>query len=314
MAGVRWAQRPARGVRGPSCQEVTVEERTPRPDELDPVERIGVDELRALQLDRLRHSLRHAYDDVPHYRHAFDALGAHPDDLREPADLARFPFTTKAELRENYPFGMFAVPRERVARLHASSGTTGRPTVVGYTRARPRHLGEAHGPLDPRRRGPPRRPGARRVRLRAVHRRARRALRRRGVGLHRRPGLRRHDRASGHADPRPRTGGRHGDPELHARHRGRDGTPGRRPRATSLRVGVFGAEPWTEDMRRELEQRLDMHALDIYGLSEVMGPGWRSSAWRPGTACTCGRTTSTRRSSIRSPRRCCPTGSGASWC
>ena len=105
------------------------------PGELEPIETASVDELRALQLERLRWSLRHAYQNVPYYREAFDAAGAHPDDVRDLADLGRFPFTTKASLRENYPFGMFAVPRERVSRIHASSGTTGRPTVVGYTAA-----------------------------------------------------------------------------------------------------------------------------------------------------------------------------------
>src|SRR5215210_1767898 len=100
---------------------------------LDPPERMSVDELRAVQLDRLRWSLRHAYENVPHYRKAFDAAGVHPDDCKDLADLAQFPFTSKQDLRDNYPFGMFAVPREQVARVHASSGTTGRPTVVGYT-------------------------------------------------------------------------------------------------------------------------------------------------------------------------------------
>src|SRR5689334_18509071 len=103
--------------------------------DLEPIERASAGELRALQLSRLRWSLRHAYANVPHYRAAFDAAGAHPDDLRELADLARFPFTGKADLRDNYPFGMFAVPRTEVSRIHASSGTTGRPTVVGYTAA-----------------------------------------------------------------------------------------------------------------------------------------------------------------------------------
>ena len=109
----------------------------PQPDspsgELEPIERASIDELRALQLDRLRWSLRHAYLNVPHYRAAFDAAGVHPDDCKDLADLARFPFTSKADLRENYPVGLFAVPREQVSRVHASSGTTGRATVVGYT-------------------------------------------------------------------------------------------------------------------------------------------------------------------------------------
>src|SRR5690242_6591141 len=106
---------------------------SPRPGDLEPIETASRDELTALQLTRLRWTLRHAYDNVPHYRAAFDAAGVHPDDCRDLSDLARFPFTGKADLRENYPFGMFAVPRERVVRVHASSGTTGRPTVVGYT-------------------------------------------------------------------------------------------------------------------------------------------------------------------------------------
>ncbi len=110
-----------------------MQDRTPRPEDLDPIERASVDELRALQLERLQWSLHHAYENVPHYRAAFEAAGVHPDDCTQLADLARFPFTTKADLRENYPFGMFAVPREQVSRIHASSGTTGRPTVVGYT-------------------------------------------------------------------------------------------------------------------------------------------------------------------------------------
>src|SRR6187455_1849257 len=110
-----------------------MQDRTPDQATLDPVERVSVDELRALQLERLQWSLRHAYDNVAHYRAAFEAAGVHPDDCRELADLARFPFTTKADLRDNYPFGMFAVPREQIVRIHASSGTTGKPTVVGYT-------------------------------------------------------------------------------------------------------------------------------------------------------------------------------------
>jgi phenylacetate-CoA ligase len=107
---------------------------SPKPGDLEPIETASQDELQALQLERLRRSLRHAYENVPHYRGSFDAAGVGPEDCRELADLARFPFTTKQDLRENYPFGMFAVPRDQVVRVHASSGTTGRPTVVGYTR------------------------------------------------------------------------------------------------------------------------------------------------------------------------------------
>src|SRR3954467_10329706 len=106
----------------------------PPPESLDPAARMAVDELRALQLERLQSTLRHAYEHVPHYRRSFDAAGVHPDDCRSLEDLATFPFTTKQDLRENYAFGMFAVPREQVSRVHASSGTTGRPTVVGYTK------------------------------------------------------------------------------------------------------------------------------------------------------------------------------------
>ena len=156
--------------------------RRPLPGELEPIERASLDELRALQLERMRWTVKHAYDNVPHYRRAFEAKGVHPDDLKDLADLARFPFTVKGDLRDHYPFGMLAVPRERVARIHASSGTTGKPTVVGYTLrdidtwARP---GRA---LDPRRRRPARRHRPRRLRLRSLHRRPRRALRRRAPG------------------------------------------------------------------------------------------------------------------------------------
>ena len=108
-------------------------QRIPQPGELDPIERASRDELQALQLERLKWSLKHAYDNVPHYRRAFDEAGVHPDDLKTLADLAKFPFTEKKTLRDNYPFGLFAVPREQVVRVHASSGTTGKPTVVGYT-------------------------------------------------------------------------------------------------------------------------------------------------------------------------------------
>ena len=110
-----------------------MEDLTPRPGDLEPIETASIDELRSLQVGRMQWSLRHAYDNVPHYRAAFDAAGVHPDDCKELADLAKFPFTVKADLRDNYPFGMFAVPQDQVSRIHASSGTTGKPTVVGYT-------------------------------------------------------------------------------------------------------------------------------------------------------------------------------------
>ena len=127
-----------------------MQDRTPDPSELDPIERASIDELQALQLERLQTTLHRVYEHVPHYRSAFDAAGVHPDDLHELADIARFPFTSKADLRQNYPFGMFAVPRTQIARLHASSGTTGRPTVVGYTAEDIDDVGGADGPLHPR--------------------------------------------------------------------------------------------------------------------------------------------------------------------
>ncbi|MDM4718977.1 phenylacetate--CoA ligase [Micromonospora sp. WMMA1363] len=250
-----------------------MEDRTPRPEELEPIERAGVDELRTLQLERLRRSLRHAYDTVPHHRRAFATADVHPDDCRDLADLARFPFTTKADLRDNYPYGMFAVPRERIARLHASSGTTGRPTVVGYTagdvrtwaRLMARSIRAAGG-----------RPGDR------VHVAYGYGLFTGGLGAH-------YGAEELGCTVIPVSGGmterqvlliRDLEPEIimvtpsymlaivdEMERQGVD------PRTTSLRVGIFGAEPWTEDMRREMERRLDLHAVDIYGLSEVMGPG-----------------------------------------
>ncbi|MCY4725635.1 phenylacetate--CoA ligase [Nocardioides sp. STR2] len=246
---------------------------TPRPGDLDPVETAPIEELRALQLERLRWSVRHAYDNVAHYRRAFDEAGVTPDDVRSLEDLARLPFTTKATLRDNYPFGMFAVPREDVVRLHASSGTTGKPTVVGYTR----------DDLD--------------MWADVVARSIRAAGGRRGMVLHNAYGYGLFTGGLGaHAGAErlgctvvPVSGGMTQrqvqlildfEPdvimvtpsymlsildELEAQ--------GVDPRSTSLKVGIFGAEPWTNDMRREMEERTDMHAVDIYGLSEVIGPG-----------------------------------------
>jgi phenylacetate-CoA ligase len=245
----------------------------PEEDSLDPAERMGVDELRSLQLQRLQCTLRRAYERVPHYRRAFDEAGVHPDDCRELADLARFPTTSKADLRENYPFGMFAVPREQVRRVHASSGTTGLPTVVGYTAAdldvwatvMARSIRAAGG-----------RPGD------VVHNAYGYGLFTGGLGAH--YGAERLGctvvPVSGGMTPRQVQLIRDFAPDIFM------GTPsymltvideleqqGVDPRSTSLRIGIFGAEPWTEQMRRELEERLDIHAVDIYGLSEVMGPG-----------------------------------------
>ena len=240
---------------------------------LEPIERASVDELRALQLQRLRWSLRHAYDNSTVYRRKFDEAGVHPDDCRSLADLARFPFTTKADLRDSYPFGMFAVPRDQVVRVHASSGTTGKPTVVGYTArdidtwstvvARSIRAG-----------------GARRGDM--VHVSYGYGLFTGGLGAHygaEKLGLTVVPFGGGQterqvqliqdfkpdiimvtpsymlaiADEMERQGMRAAD--------------------CSLRIGIFGAEPWTNDMRRAIEQRVGITAVDIYGLSEVMGPG-----------------------------------------
>ena len=201
----------------------------PRPDLYDEAERWSVDELRARQLERLQWSVRHAFDHVEHYRKAFEDRGVHPDDIRSLEDTRLLPFTSKADLRANYPFGMFAVPREQVSRVHASSGTTGKPTVVGYTARGPADVVVADGPVDPRSRGPSRRRPPRGLRLRPVHRRARRALRRGGARLHRRAGLRRADRAAGPADHRLRAARDHGDAVVLPVGAGRDGAGGHRP-------------------------------------------------------------------------------------
>ena len=250
-----------------------MEDLSPRPEDLEPIETASVDELRALQTERLRWSVRHAYDNVAHYRASFDAAGAHPDDVRELADLAKLPFTSKADLRDNYPFGMFAVPRVQVVRVHASSGTTGKPTVVGYTRddidmwatVMARSIRAAGG-----------RPGH------VLHNAYGYGLFTGGLGAH-------YGAEKLGCTVVPVSGGmterqvqliQDFEPDLimvtpsymlsvidEMERQGID------PRLTSLKVGIFGAEPWTNDMRREMEQRLDMHAVDIYGLSEVIGPG-----------------------------------------
>jgi phenylacetate-CoA ligase len=245
------------------------------PDEtlLDPAERLSVDELRALQLERLQWTLRHAYENVPHYRQAFDAAGVHPDDCRELADLARFPTTSKADLRDNYPFGMFAVPQDQVRRVHASSGTTGRPTVVGYTErdidtwatVMARSIRAAGG-----------RPGDK------LHNAYGYGLFTGGLGAH--YGAEKLGctviPVSGGMTPRQVQLITDFQPRIimvtpsymltvidEFEKQGLD------PRASSLEIGIFGAEPWTEQMRLEMEERAGIHAVDIYGLSEVMGPG-----------------------------------------
>jgi phenylacetate-CoA ligase len=245
----------------------------PDPALLDDAERMRVDELRALQLRRLQESLRHAYEHVPHYRRAFEAAGVHPDDCRELADLARFPTTGKADLRENYPFGMFAVPREQVRRVHASSGTTGRPTVVGYTE---RDLDTWATVMARSIRAAGGRAGD------VLHNAYGYGLFTGGLGAH-------YGGEKLGCTVVPVSGGmtpRQVQLITDFRPRIVMVTPsymltvidefeaqGLDPRASSLEIGIFGAEPWTEQMRREMEERLDIHAVDIYGLSEVMGPG-----------------------------------------
>lgn len=247
--------------------------RIPKPGELDPIETASRDELQALQLERLRWSLQHAYDHVPHYKAAFDAKGVHPSDLKTLADLAKFPFTTKHDLRANYPFGLFAVPREKMARIHASSGTTGKPTVVGYTLqdidnwanlvARSiRASGGRAGDL--------------------VHVAYGYGLFTGGLGAH-------YGAERLGCTVIPMSGGQTEKqvqlitdfkPDIimvtpsymqvlieEFRRQGLDA------RESSLKIGIFGAEPWTEAMRRDIEQGAGIDAVDIYGLSEVMGPG-----------------------------------------
>ena len=246
---------------------------TPPRNTLDPIEIASRDEIASLQLERMKWSLRHAYDNVPFYRQSFDAAGVHPDDLKELSDLSRFPFTVKTDLRDNYPFGMFAVPRENVARIHASSGTTGQPTVVGYTQndlnnwasvvARSlRAAGLALGDM--------------------LHNAYGYGLFTGGLGIHLGAdalGLTTYP-ISGGMTPRQvrliedfKPKGITVTPSYALSILDEFAAQGLDPRASSLQVGIFGAEPWTNAMRLEIEQAFDMHAVDIYGLSEVMGPG-----------------------------------------
>nr|WP_269328905.1 phenylacetate--CoA ligase PaaK [Kineosporia babensis] len=217
--------------------------------------------------------MRHAYDHVPFYRRSFDAAGVHPDDCRSLEDLARFPFTTKEDLRAAYPFGMLAVPRERLSRVHASSGTTGRPTVVGYTR---RDVDTWADVMARSMRAAGARPGD------LVHVAYGYGLFTGGLGAHygaERLGCTVVPVSGGMterqvrliADLRPDV--IMATPSYLLTILDECDRQGFDPRKASLRVGLLGAEPWTESMRREVEERFDMHAVDIYGLSEVMGPG-----------------------------------------
>lgn len=247
--------------------------KTPAPGDLEPIEKASLDELQALQLQRLKWSLKHAYDNVPHYKAAFDAKGVHPDDLKTLADLRHFPFTTKHDLRANYPFGMFAVPREQVARIHASSGTTGKPTVVGYTA---RDIDTWANLVARSIRASGGRPGD------IVHIAYGYGLFTGGLGAH-------YGAERAGCTVIPMSGGQT-EKQVQLIQDFRPDiimvTPsymqviieeftrqGLDARESSLKVGIFGAEPWTEAMRREIEAKAGIDALDIYGLSEVMGPG-----------------------------------------
>jgi phenylacetate-CoA ligase len=245
----------------------------PQRSELEPIERAAIDEVRALQRERLRWTLSHAYQNVPRYRRKFDAAGVHPSELRELSDLARFPFTTKDDLRETYPVGMFAVPRERLARIHASSGTTGKPTIVGYTQTDldtwaqlcARSIRAAGG-----------RPGD------IVHVAFGYGLFTGGLGVHygaERLGCTVVPVSGGMTERQVQLIEDLGPhvimvtPSYMLAIADEFDRRGIDARASSLRVGIHGAEPWTEPMRREIEDRFAIDAIDLYGLSEVIGPG-----------------------------------------
>jgi phenylacetate-CoA ligase len=246
---------------------------TPAKDTLEPIEIASRDEISALQLDRLKWSLRHAYDNVPFYKQSFDDAGVHPDDLKQLSDLSRFPFTVKTDLRDNYPFGMFAVPRDQVARIHASSGTTGQPTVVGYTKDDLANWGQV---VARSLRAAGMRPGD------MLHNAYGYGLFTGGLGIHLGAdalGLSTVP-ISGGMTPRQvrliedfQPKGITVTPSYALSILDEFANQGIDPRQSSLEVGIFGAEPWTNAMRLEIEQAFDMHAVDIYGLSEVMGPG-----------------------------------------
>ncbi|VTY35795.1 Phenylacetate-coenzyme A ligase [Xylophilus ampelinus] len=245
----------------------------PAPGDLEPIETASRDEIAALQLTRLRATLAHAYENVPHYRRAFDAKGVHPSDLKHLSDLSKFPFTVKSDLRDNYPFGLLAVPREQLARIHASSGTTGKPTVVGYTQ------GDIDRWADLVARSI-RAAGGRAGDL--VHVSYGYGLFTGGLGAHygaERLGCTVIPMSGGQTEKQVQLI-RDLQPsiimvtpsymQVIVEEFARQGLDARE---SSLKVGIFGAEPWTEAMRREIEARAGIDAVDIYGLSEVMGPG-----------------------------------------
>jgi phenylacetate-CoA ligase len=240
---------------------------------LEPIEKASIDELRSLQLKRLQQTLQHAYANSPVYRAKFDAAGVHPDDCKTLADIAKFPFTTKSDLRDSYPFGMFAVPREQCARIHASSGTTGKPTVVGYTLkdidtwatvvARSIRAGGA-------------KPGD------MVHVSYGYGLFTGGMGAHygaEKLGLTVVPFGGGQTERQVqliqdfKSNIIMVTPSYMLAIADEFERQGIDPKSSSLRIGIFGAEPWTNDMRAAIEKRMAIDAVDIYGLSEVMGPG-----------------------------------------
>jgi phenylacetate-CoA ligase len=240
---------------------------------LEPIEKASIDELRSLQLKRLQSTLAHAYANSPVYRAKFDKAGVHPSDCKTLADLAKFPFTSKADLRDNYPFGMFAVPREQIVRIHASSGTTGKPTVVGYTR---NDIDMWAGCVARSLRAAGARPGD------MVHVSYGYGLFTGGLGAHygaEKLGLTVVPFGGGQTERQVQLI-QDFKPDLImvtpsymlaiADELERQGID---PKSTSLRLGVFGAEPWTNDMRVAIEKRMGIDAVDIYGLSEVIGPG-----------------------------------------
>ena len=240
---------------------------------LEPIEKASVDELRALQLQRLKWSLAHAYANSPVYKAKFDAAGVHPDDLKQLSDLAKFPFTTKKDLRDSYPFGMFAVPREQVVRIHASSGTTGKPTVVGYTQ---KDIDTWAGVVARSIRAAGARPGD------ILHNSYGYGLFTGGMGVHygaEKLGLTVVPFGGGQTErqiqliqdfqPTIITV----TPSYMLAIADEVERQGIDPKSLSLRIGIFGAEPWTNEMRSAIEARMGIDAVDIYGLSEVMGPG-----------------------------------------
>ena len=240
---------------------------------LEPIEKASGRKLRDLQVSRMKRALKHAYENVPHYRKKFDAAGVKPKDLKTLADLAKFPFTDKADLRDTYPFGMFAVPMDKVVRIHASSGTTGKPTVVGYTK---KDIDTWSHLMARSLRAAGARPGDK------LHNAYGYGLFTGGLGLHygaERLGLSTVPVSGGMTERQVQLI-QDFKPDIitvtpsymlaicdEMERQGID------PKKSSLRIGIFGAEPWTEEMRLNIEKRTSLQAIDLYGLSEVMGPG-----------------------------------------